>query len=41
MLEHVLSVPYAFALTPAMLRIDPDFDSVRNDPRSQKLVGTK
>jgi TolB-like protein/cytochrome c-type biogenesis protein CcmH/NrfG len=38
MLEHVLSVPYVAALTPAMLRIDPAWDSVRKDPRFQKLA---
>jgi TolB-like protein/Tfp pilus assembly protein PilF len=37
MLEHVLSVPYVFALTPAMLRIDPQWDSIRNNLRFQKL----
>jgi TolB-like protein/cytochrome c-type biogenesis protein CcmH/NrfG len=41
MLEHVLSVPYVFALTPAKLRIDPDWDSVRKDPRFQKLCEEK
>jgi tetratricopeptide (TPR) repeat protein len=41
MLEHVLSVPYAYALTPALMRIEPDWDGVRNDRRFQKLVGTK
>jgi hypothetical protein len=25
-------------LTPAILRLDPMFDSIRNDPRFQKLV---
>jgi TolB-like protein/Tfp pilus assembly protein PilF len=37
MLEHVLSVPYVFALTSAMLRIDPAWDPIRSDPRFQKL----
>ena len=41
MLEHILSVPYVYALTQAKLQIDPQWDSVRNDPRFQKLVGTK
>jgi tetratricopeptide (TPR) repeat protein len=41
MLEHVLSVPYVFALTPAMLRADPDWDPIRNDPRFQKLCEDK
>jgi TolB-like protein/cytochrome c-type biogenesis protein CcmH/NrfG len=41
MLEHVLSVPYVAALTPAMLRIDPAWDSVRNDPRFQKLANAR
>jgi TolB-like protein/Tfp pilus assembly protein PilF len=41
MLEHALSVPYAFALTPAYLRLDPFWDRVRNDPRFQKLAAGK
>src|SRR5262249_34304598 len=39
MLEHVLSIPYVYALTPALMRIEPDWDCVRNDPRFRKLVG--
>jgi hypothetical protein len=28
-------------LTPALLRLDPMFDPLRNDPRFQKLVADK
>ncbi len=37
-LKRLLQIPYVGAITPALLRLDPVWDPIRNDPRFQKLV---
>ena len=36
-LQRLLEIPYSNCLTPALLRFDPKWDSLRGDPRFQKL----
>src|SRR2546430_10029510 len=40
-LKRLLQIPYAFAITPALLRLDPIWDQIRNDPRFQELAAEK
>ena len=41
-LERLLQIPrYGGAITPALLRLDPVWDQIRNDPRFQQLASEK
>jgi serine/threonine protein kinase/predicted Zn-dependent protease len=40
-LKRLLQIPYSGAITPALLRLDPVWDQIRNDPRFQELVAEK
>ena len=40
-LQRLLEIPYSDCLTPALLRLHPQWDSLRGDPASQKLCEEK
>jgi len=40
-LQPLLQIPYSNCITPALLRLHPQWDSLRGDPRFQKLCGEK
>jgi serine/threonine-protein kinase len=41
LLKRLLQIPGGFAPTPALLRLDPVWDQIRNDPRFQELAAEK
>ena len=41
LLERLVATPYADSITPALLRLDPIWDKLRQDPRFQKISNTK
>jgi hypothetical protein len=40
-LKRLLQIPYEDAITPALLRLDPTWDQIRNDPRFQEMSAEK
>jgi hypothetical protein len=40
-LQRLLEIPYRDCLTPALLRLHPQWDSLRGDPAFQKLCEEK
>ena len=40
-LKRLLQIPYGGAITPALLRLDPVWDQIRNDPRFQEMAAEK
>ncbi len=40
-LKRLLQIPYGGTITPALLRLDPVWDQIRNDPRFKKLCEEK
>ena len=40
-LQRLLEIPYSNYLTPALLRLDPQWDPLRGDPAFQKLCEEK
>ena len=40
-LKRWIQIPSATSITPALMRIDPIWDAIRNDPRFQELVAEK